>query len=136
MAELHEYSKEQKIKMESWLVNTLQKCKDQELGIHDKRAFTYERIELVVYAADIEEWVRIFSADYQGIRKPAGEPPTEEHMKLTHAYGGINEFQLLFACPLDDELMAIAMFWPWNDDEHMTLHMAFAWNDIPKLDTI
>lgn len=129
MAELQEYTKEQKIRMETWLVNTLQKCKDRELGVQDKRAFTYERIELVIYAAEIAEWLQIFEQDYDGVRKPAGEKPTDDDLRLTHAYGGVNEIQVLFACPLDDELTAIAMFWPWNDSEHVTLHMAFCRNN-------
>ena len=129
MAELQQYTKEQKIKMETWLVNTLQKCKDGELGVQDKRAFTYERIELVIYASEIVEWLQIFEQDYDGVRKPAGEKPTDDDLRLTHAYGGVNEIQVLFACPLDDELTAIAMFWPWNDSEHVTLHMAFCRNN-------
>lgn len=136
MAELQDYSKEQKIQMETWLVNTLKKCKDQGLGIHDKRAFTFERIELVIYASEISDWLQIFEHDYKGVSKPAGEKPTDEDLKLTHAYGGINEYQILFACPLDDELTAIAMLWPWNDSEHVTLHMAFSRNNQPPLTTL
>lgn len=131
MSELHEYTKEQKLKMEAWMVNTMQKCKKKNLGIHDKRSFTFEKIELVVYQAEINEWQSIFEADYNGTKKMPGIKPSDDDMRLTRTYGGINEFQTLFVNALDQDLIAIAMFWPWNDKEHMTLHMGFVHKNLP-----
>lgn len=131
MSELHEYTNEQKLKMEAWMVKTMQKSKKKGLGVHVKRSFTFEKIELVVYQSELAEWQSIFETDYGGVKKMSGVKPSEEDMKLTYTYGGINEFQTLFVNALDQDLIAIAMFWPWNDKEHFTLHMGFVRKDLP-----
>ncbi len=113
------------------MVNTMQKSKKKGLAVHDKRSFTFEKIELVVYQSELQEWQSIFETDYGGIKKMSGQKPSEDDMRLTHSYGGINEFQTLFVNALDQDLIAIAMFWPWNDKEHFTLHMGFVRKDIP-----
>ncbi len=133
MPELNNYSPEEKVQMEAWLVSVLQKCKNAQLQISEKRNYTFERVELVVYRNDIDEWKRIFAEDYGGIRKDEGATPTEEDMAITKSYGGVNEMQTLFVKELES-FTAIAMFWPWGDDLSMTVHMGFVFQR--KLDDL
>jgi len=92
------------------------------LDISTKRTSTDEKVELVFYNKDIDEWNRIFINILGPAAKPADVKPTANDLRLTGEYGGINSSQTLFTKEFDEEIV-IAMFWPWQTEEYTTLKM-------------
>jgi hypothetical protein len=93
------------------------------LKIVEKRCITDEFIELVFLNDDIDEWHRILSAFLGTPRKPEGQEPDDEDLRLTAKTGGIRINQTLFEKEFEDTAI-IAKFWPWQDLKHTTLRMA------------
>lgn len=97
--------------------------KFSSLDISEKRSISDEYVELVFYNKEVDEWSRIFSDAFGVPVKPAGVQPTEEDLSLTKEYGGILENQTLFKKEFDN-VIAIAMFWPWQNGTLTTLKVA------------
>jgi len=106
--------------MDTRLVDLVKGC--QGFKVHEERHISYERIELIIYRKDMENWVASFTKELGPAIKPEGQKPDENHLKITESFGGINEFQTLFRKEFEDKEVLI-MMWPWGDEEHVTLHM-------------
>jgi len=70
--------------------------KGQKLGIKEKRRFSDEYCELIVFSKELNEWINIFTEFLGPALKPAGVKPTLDDLALTKDYGGIYENQILF----------------------------------------
>ena len=103
------------------LKEIIEKC--NILSVHDKRIISDEYNELVFYNKEIDKWNKIFVDILGPAIKPAGVEPTKDDLQLTKDYGGIYDNQTLFKKEFDD-VIVIAMFWPWGDDTHTTLKIA------------
>ncbi|MBW2325801.1 MAG: hypothetical protein JRF45_04745 [Deltaproteobacteria bacterium] len=55
--------------------------------------------------------------------KPSGLEPSKNHKKVADAFGGIFFNQTLFQKNYDD-MMIVAMFWPWQNGKQVTLKIA------------
>ncbi|MFH1622465.1 MAG: hypothetical protein ABIA97_05015 [Candidatus Omnitrophota bacterium] len=97
--------------------------KGQKLGIKEKRRFSDEYCELIVFAKELNDWIDIFTEILGPASKPAGEKPTLDHLALTKDYGGIYENQILFKKEINNKII-LAMVWPWQDKTHVTLKIA------------
>ena len=93
------------------------------LSIDEKRRMSDGFCELVFYNKDIDAWNNLFADMLGNAVKAAGREPTENDQYLTKDYGGILLNQTLFKKEFDD-VIVIAMFWPWQDGIHTTLKMA------------
>lgn len=95
----------------------------RHLKVAEKRCLTDEFIELVFLNEDITEWHRILTAFLGKPRKPEGQEPDADDLRITAKTGGIRVDQTLFEKEFDDTGI-IAKFWPWQDNKHTTLRMA------------
>jgi hypothetical protein len=89
----------------------------------ETRCLTEEFIELVFENEEMLEWQRILSEFLGEPRKPRGQEPSPNDLKLTAGTGSIRIEQTLF----EKEFAAgtiIGKFWPWKDNRHTTLRMA------------
>lgn len=93
------------------------------LEVEERRHQDETYCELVFYNREIDAWHTVFSETLGAPVKPAGRKPTKELVRLTQAYGGIRTGQTLFVREFED-VIVMAMFWPWEDDKHTTLKMA------------
>lgn len=98
-----------------------------KLSVIEDRCCNEEYRELVFLKKDLDQWSRIFTDILGPAVKPAGENPTEDDLRLTKTYGGVNECQTLFKREFEYGTV-IVMFWPWQDNARITLKMALLKN--------
>ena len=93
------------------------------LGVHEKRAESYDYCEIVIYNREIAEWIKVIEEELGPASKPAGTKASEEDAELATDLGGIDEGQMLFKKVSGDGTV-VAMLWPWQDGEHTTMKIA------------
>ena len=104
------------------LHDIIEKC--SMLDINEKRCVSDEYGELVIHSKDLSQWYQIFADTLGPAEKVEGTKPTKDDLNLTKPYGGICDNQTLFKKEYDD-VVVIAMFWPWQDGVCTTLKIAF-----------
>ena len=107
------------------LKEIMEKCSG--LNIDEQRSITDDYVELVFLNKEIGAWRKVLTDSLGPEIKPAGVEPTESDLDLTKDFGGIHDNQTLFKKALD-ELVVIAMLWPWQDGVHTTLKIALLKN--------
>ena len=90
------------------------------LSSQEKRRSTEDYDERVFYNKDIDEWNKVFTDIFGPPTKPTGTIPTEDDLDLARDYGGIWINQTLFKKE-SDNVVVVAMLWPWQDKVHTTL---------------
>lgn len=100
------------------LKTILEKCESLEIKKIKKQK--EDVVELVFFAKDIKQWNALFTDILGQAVKPAGQKPSGRDHELTRSFRGIRPNQTLFANKVDNILL-IAMFWPWDDKRHVTL---------------
>ena len=103
------------------LQEIIEKC--SSLKIHTKRYIDDKYVELVFFNEEIDHWRKILEGFLGPATKPAGVEPSTNQKKTADPFGGINTSQTLFQ-KTSDNIMIIAMFWPWQDGEYVTLKLA------------
>lgn len=96
-------------------------CK--HLKVSEKRCLTDEFIEFVFLNEEASEWHRILTVFLGEPRKPQGQEPDKNDLRITAKTGGIRIEQTLFEKEFNNTVI-IAKFWPWKDNIHTTLRMA------------
>jgi hypothetical protein len=95
----------------------------RHLKMVETRCLTEEFIELVFQNDDMPEWQRILSEYLGKPRKPQGQEPSLNDLKLTAGTGSIRIEQTLFEKDFENGTI-IGKFWPWRDNRYTTLRMA------------
>lgn len=96
--------------------------KFNSLKIHEKRSLTENLYDIVFYSEDINQWAKIFEAEFGPPIKKKGEPLPVAEQHWISATGGIWKDQTLYGKIIDNGI-AIAKFQPWKDGKHITLKM-------------
>jgi hypothetical protein len=94
----------------------------QSLEVYESRCVYDQYGEVVIEIEHIDAWVEGLTRLLGAPRKPAGENPTEEDLRLTNDYRGIRRNQTLFYKPQNGQGL-LAMLWPWSGS-YVTLVMA------------
>lgn len=94
------------------------------LPVFEKREDGDEYFEVVFFRQDEGKWLKVLDEILGSPAKTAGEKAQRGDIKLLDPYGGIRKEQTLFKRQIDDVIF-LAMLWPWQDDEHVTLKMFF-----------
>ena len=97
--------------------------KGSRLKVYEERCISDDYDEIVIYNKEMNEWHHIFKDFFGEPVKPVGAKPTADDLGITKAYGGIFNNQTLFKKECDDVLV-IAMLWPWQNNVHTTLKIA------------
>ena len=103
------------------LQEVLERC--GELELCEQRCVTDEYVEIVFFNRDKDKWNETFTAIFGPPVSPMGQDPTEDDLKLTKDYGGVWRNQVLYK-KIEDNVIMMAMLWPWSDNDHTTIRMA------------
>jgi hypothetical protein len=93
------------------------------LKIFEKRCINDAYAEMVFFAEQIDHWRKILEDFLGPAVKPSGLEPSIDHKNAADALGGIFFNQTLFQKDYDD-MVVIAMFWPWQNGQQVTLKIA------------
>ena len=93
------------------------------LNIDEKRSIADDYVEIVFLNKEIGAWRKVLTDTLGPEIKPAGVEPTESELDLTKDFGGIRGNQTLFKKAFDD-VIVIAILWPWQDGVRTTLKIA------------
>ena len=95
----------------------------ENLKIFEKRCVNDVYAEMVFFTEHQEDWRKILEDFLGPAVKPSGLEPSTNHQKVADAFGGIFFNQTLFQKDYDD-MVIIAMFWPWHNGRQVTLKIA------------
>ena len=93
------------------------------LKIFEKRCINEEYAEIVFFTEQLDHCSKILEDFLGPAVKPPGLEPSENHKKVADVFGGILFNQTLFQKDYDD-IIIIAMFWPWQNGKQVTLKIA------------
>ncbi|MDH3344506.1 MAG: hypothetical protein OEM61_08320 [Desulfobacteraceae bacterium] len=99
--------------------------KFRSLEIFEKRCINDEYAEIVIFTEQLNHCSKILEGFLGPAVKPFGLEPSKIHEKVADEFGGIFKNQTLFQKDCDD-IMVIAMFWPWGNGKQVTLKIAVA----------
>jgi hypothetical protein len=90
------------------------------LEIFEKRCIDDEYAEIVFFAEQLDHCSKILENFLGPAVKPSDLEPSKNHKKVADEFGGILKNQTLFQKDYDN-IMVIAMFWPWGNGKQVTL---------------
>ena len=93
------------------------------LKIFEKRCINDAYAEIVFFTEQLDHWRKILEDSLGPAVKRSGLEPSKNHKKVADAFGGIFFNQTLFQKNYDD-MMVVAMFWPWQNGKQVTLKIA------------
>jgi len=96
----------------------LEKC--GQLKIAEERASSRGYCEQIIFADEIDQWIKALTDILGSAVKPAGQKATPQYFSKTVDYGGILDNQTLFYKKFEDKSI-LAMLWPWKNKIHVTL---------------
>ncbi len=90
------------------------------LEIFEKRCINDGYAEIVIFSEQLDHCSKILEDFLGPAVKPSDLEPSKNHAKVADEFGGIFKNQTLFQKDYDD-IMVIAMFWPWQNGKQVTL---------------
>jgi hypothetical protein len=94
-----------------------------KLEIFEKRCIDDEYAEIVIFTEYLDHCSKILEDFLGPAVKPSDLEPSKNHKKVADEFGGILKNQTLFQKDYDN-IMVIAMFWPWENGKQVTLKIA------------
>jgi hypothetical protein len=89
----------------------------------ENRCMNDEYAEIVIFTEQLDHCGKILEDFLGPAVKPPGLEPSIIHKKVADEFGGIFLNQTLFQKDYDD-IMVLAMFWPWQNGKQVTLKIA------------
>jgi hypothetical protein len=89
----------------------------------ENRCMNDEYAEIVIFTEQLVHCGKILEDFLGPAVKPPGLEPSIIHKKVADEFGGIFLNQTLFQKDYDD-IMVLAMFWPWQNGKQVTLKIA------------